>query len=56
MDYEGLERLVMDEIRQREEEGYDISEVRSALAEIKGKDSLKLKSDNGEPLETQGET
>jgi len=44
MDYASLERLVMDEIRQREEEGCDVSEVRSALAEIKSRDPSKLKA------------
>jgi len=44
MNYDELERLVRDEIRQREEEGCDVSEVRSVLAEIKGRDPLTLKA------------
>ena len=44
MGYDDLERLVRDEIRQREEEGYDVSEIRSSLAEIKGRDYSSLKA------------
>lgn len=44
MGYDDLERLVRDEIRQREEEGYDVSEIRFSLAEIKGRDYSSLKA------------
>jgi len=44
MNYDELERLVRDEIRQREEEGCDVSEARSDLAEIESKDSSTLKA------------
>jgi len=44
MSYDDLERLVRDEIRQREEEGYDVSEIRFSLAEIKGRDYSSLKA------------
>jgi len=43
MSYEGLERIVKDELRQREEEGCDVSGIRSMLAEIKCKDPSSLK-------------
>jgi len=44
MGYDDLERLVRDEIRQREEEGYDVSEIKFSLAEIKGRDYSNLKT------------
>lgn len=44
MNYDDLERLVRDEIRQKEEEGYDVSEIKFALAEIKGRDDSSLKT------------
>ena len=44
MGYDDLERLVRDEVRQREEEGYDVSEIMFSLAEIKGRDYSSLKA------------
>ena len=44
MGYDDLKRLVRDEVRQREEEGYDVSEIRFSLAEIKGRDYSSLKT------------
>lgn len=43
MNYEELERLVKDEIIQREEEGCDVSEAREALVKIDEKNPSKLK-------------
>jgi len=42
MSYDELERLVLFEVKQRGEEGCDVSEVRSALAKIKKKDVSQL--------------
>lgn len=39
---EELEKLILDEIRQREEEGYDVSEVRVSLAELRREDASRL--------------
>jgi len=44
MNHDELERLVRDEIIQREEEGYDVSEIKFSLAEIKGRDYSSLKA------------
>ena len=44
MGFDDLERLVRDEVRQREEEGYDVSEIMFSLAEIKGRDYSSLKA------------
>jgi len=45
MNYEELERLVRDEIKQKEEEGCDVSEVKSVLARIESsRDSSSLKT------------
>jgi len=43
MNYEELEKLVKDEITQREEEGCDVSEAKEALSKIKRKSPSKLK-------------
>jgi len=42
MSYEDLERIVLYEVRQRREEGCDVSEAKSALAKIKEKDVSQL--------------
>jgi len=44
MSRESFEKLVADEMRQREEEGCDVSEVRSILAEVRGEDSARLEA------------
>jgi len=44
MNYDDLKKLIRDEIKQREEEGYDVSEVIAAIAEIKGREHSRLKA------------
>ena len=44
MNYSDIEELIRDEIKQREEEGYDVSEVRAAIDEIRGREPSRLKA------------
>ena len=43
MNYD-IEKLIRDEIKQREEEGYDVSEVKAAIAEIESREPSRLKA------------
>ena len=44
MSYGDVEKLIRDEIKQREEEGYDVSEAEAAIAEIEGREPSRLKT------------
>jgi len=43
MNYD-IEKLIRDEIKQREEEGYDVSEVKAAISEIESREPSRLKA------------